>query len=136
LNTGGVAYYAAAEVEGTTRVHQRAMVGMEKVWCFIAKLIRDLDVAQLIKPLKAVSAGAVIPPQLTSPQRVRPWAQRAAVSSAADTRSSDELAWRLLQKLRQDDDDIANLADLGDMEVSDPLTLCSKPQDRYQHMYT
>ena len=90
MNTGGVAYYAAVEVDGSTRVHQRAMVGMAKVWCFIAGLIKALDVAQLTAALSPTSASAVIPQQLASPQRARSkLLRRAAVSSGkADARSS------------------------------------------------
>jgi hypothetical protein len=133
LNRGGVAFYAYGEASGSVQVFRRAMIGMDKLWEFISSMIKQLDITALTRALREDSTDATLPQQLAFPRRVRPKLQSMAVSTA-DGRSHDELFWRLLSAARQDEMDVANLADLVDMEVALPLR--TQPQNVYSHMYT
>jgi hypothetical protein len=107
------------------------MIGMDKLWEFMASMVKQLDVDELTRVLKTDVPGSSLPQQLSGPRRVRPKLQSMAVA-AADGRSSDEHFWRLLCAARQDEEDVAYLPDI-DMES--PILLPLEAYETYTHMY-
>jgi hypothetical protein len=103
---------------------------MDKLWQFIATMIKQLDVGELTRALTADGPASSLPQQLTFPRRVRPKLQ-SAISATAGS-SNDELFWRLLSAARRDEADIAHLQDVVDVDsLMQPL----RAQGSYSHMY-
>ena len=117
LNSGAVAFYAQApaDAEESMRVMYQVLPSLDKMWEFMAELVKSLDTRALTNLLRSDRPARTA--QLEHPRRVRPKLKGDPSSVSGAALPSADRFWKLLSAVRADEQDIACLQDVSSPDL-------------------